>query len=111
MPPTPISRTRLCSGIVDDDGDLVLTDYEPFLYQDLADNITHVIAQADTWQSIAYRYYGDALLYWAVSDFQPAGPVYDTTVALVPGERVVLPSLRTVQEDILSESRRPEFQA
>lgn len=111
MPPTPTSRTRLCSGIIDDDGDLVLTDPEPFLYRELPDNITHPVVQADTWQSIAYRYYGDALLYWVVVDFQPAGPVYDVTVALVPGERVVVPSLRTVQEDILSESRRQEFQA
>lgn len=107
MPPTPTSRTRLCSGIIDDQGDLVLTDPEPFLYRELADNITHPIVQSDTWQSIAYRYYGDALLWWVVVDFQS---VYDPTVALVPGERLTLPSLRTVQEDILSESRRPEFQ-
>lgn len=107
MPPTPTSRTRLCSGIIDDQGDLVLTDPEPFLYRELADNITHPIVQSDTWQSIAYRYYGDALLWWVVVDFQA---VYDPTITLVPGERVVLPSLRTVQEDILSESRRAEFQ-
>lgn len=108
MPPTERSRTRLCSGVIDDDGDFVLTDPEPYLYRELADNITHVASQADTWQSVAFRYYGDALLWWVVADFQS---VYDPTVALVPGERIVLPSLRTVQEDILSESRRAEFQA
>lgn len=102
---------RLCSGIIDDDGDLVLTDPEPYLYRELADNITHAVVQSDTWQSIAYRYYGDALLWWAVADFQPSGAVYDPTVTLVPGERVVLPSLRVVQEDVLSESRRAEFQS
>ena len=111
MPPTERSRTRLCSGVIDDQGDLVLTDPEPFVYRELPDSISHAVTQADTWQSIAYMYYSDALLWWAVADFQPSGPVYDPTIALVPGERIVLPSLRVVQEDILSESRRPEFQA
>lgn len=103
--PSFCSRDRFCAGITDDDGNLYLTDPEPFRYRDLPDNILHPVAQGETYESIAFATYGRADAWWVIPDYQPE-PVADPTIALVGGSVLVLPSPRVVEEEILSEERR-----
>lgn len=108
--PSAFSRDRYCSGITDDDGNLYLTDVAPYLYRDLPDNIVHTVSQGETWESIAYREYGDVRLWWVLPDYQPE-PVYDPTIALVGGAVLILPSPRVVFEEIINEERREAHEA
>ena len=107
MPPTSRSRFRLCSGVVDFDGDLILTDPEPYTAAN-ADDESVVMTDGDSLQRIAYRRYGFAELWWVVAD--RAG-IYDPTISIAAGTVLTIPSSRTVNELILNESRRREFQA
>ena len=103
--PSAFSRDRFCVGITDDEGNLDLTDVEPFRYRDLPDNTLHTVTQGETWESIAHRAYGEWRLWWVIPDYQPE-PVHDPTIALVGGTVLVLPSPRVVFEEILNEERR-----
>lgn len=103
--PSAFSRDRFCVGITDDDGNLYLTDPEPWRYQDRADNIEHTVTEGETWESLAYAFYGRADLDWVGADYQPE-PVVDMTIALVGGASLVFPSQRVVFEEILNDERR-----
>lgn len=112
------SPFRFCSALEDSQGRMFLTDRVPFYYQNLPDNIEHVIVQGDTPRKLAAQYYS-SLEYAAelapfIADFQvdeatgePA-PIRDETIALTPGRRLWIPSLETVLAVILSEERRAE---
>lgn len=82
---------------------------EPYRFRVFADNVEHVVREGDTLWTLAHRYYlgveRPAGLWWIIADFQPQ-PIHDPTLALVPGAVLVIPSLRTVQEEIFSERRR-----
>lgn len=108
--PTRISRFRFSEVVEDPDGRTFLTEHEPFRYRERPDNIAHVVVDGDDLWTIAGTYYarsivGGETLFWVVGDYQPE-PVHDPTVALVPGSVVVVPSVRVVLEEILSEGRR-----
>lgn len=107
------SRYTFSTGLVDADGALVLTVPEPYLYRPFADNIPHEVISGDTWDSIAGLYYSGAFpdpagYAWAISDFQIGGPALDPTLAPTVGTIVIVPSVRTVREEILNELRRTE---
>lgn len=115
MPPAnKFSRDAFCLAVPDANGVLFLTEREPFRYVDLDDNIEHIVTAGDTWTSLAAKYYSSLpspeLLYWAIADFQP-GIILDPTIRIEPGTRLYIPSQRTLEEDILSESRRAITQA
>jgi hypothetical protein len=99
------------SAVQDDEGRLVLTDREPFRFRSLPDNRQHVVKEGETIFSLAGRYFAPlprpAGLWWVIADFQP-DPIHDPTIALEPGRVLVIPSVRTVQEEIFSERRRGE---
>lgn len=105
------SRYSFCSGWRDDDGRLFLDDRKPYGYVAFADNTMHVVKQGETLWSIAGQHFRPhpraAGLWWVIADFQP-NPIHDPTIQLVAGSMLILPSLRTVLEEILSESRRQE---
>lgn len=114
--PRRYSRYLYCLGFHDDEADgsegpLQLTEREPFLYRQYADNREHVVAQGDSLWSLAARYFApiprSAGLWWIIADFQP-DPIHDPTIRLSPGTTLVIPSLRTVLEAIFSEERRLE---
>lgn len=112
MPPRQFSRFTFSEAAVDvDTGRLLLSEYEPFRFQTLSDNRTHVAADGDTLFTLAGHYFAPlprpAGLYWILADFQP-DPIVDPTIALVPGTTIWVPSLRTVQELIFSETRRAD---
>jgi hypothetical protein len=111
MPPRRFSRHTFTSAVQDDEGRLVLTDREPFRFRSLPDNRQHVVKEGETIFSLAGRYFAPlprpAGLWWVIADFQP-DPIHDPTIALEPGRVLVIPSVRTVQEEIFSERRRGE---
>lgn len=113
MPPRRYSRHTFTEGIEDanDDRRVLLSDRKRFLFEQRSDNIHHLVQQGDTLDSIASRYYSglprSAGLWWVVADFQPT-PIHDPTLRLEPGTTIVVPSLRTVVEDVFNESRREE---
>lgn len=111
MPPRRMSRYTFSEAAVDDAGDLLLSEPEPFVFIDRPDNITHVALDGDTWWGLAGFYYQSiprpAGLWWVLCDFQPE-PVLDPTIAITPGTTLYIPSVRTVLEDVFSEKRRAE---
>lgn len=111
MPPRLHSRHSFTIAVRDADDTVLLTDPEPFTYRDLPDNRIHRVAEGDTLWSIANQYFSGlprpAGLYWIVMDFQPT-PIHDPTVKLPLGEVLVIPSVRTVLEEVFGEDRREE---
>lgn len=109
MPPNRFSRHRFTLGVKDDDGNLFLTERVPFGYRERSDNKHHLVRTGDTLYSLAGRYFSAferaAGLWWVIADFQP-DPIHDPTLALEVGRVLVIPSLRTVQEEIFNERRR-----
>ena len=124
MPPGIFSRHLYTIGISPDDADLIipglndvwpgrsnvlhLTGREPFTYRDLADNILHDVVQGDSVWSIAAKHYRQfdrpSDLWWIIADFQPI-PIIDPSIELVVGSLIVVPSTRTIREEVFSESR------
>ena len=111
MPPRRFSRHTFTSAVLDDEERLFLTDREPFRFRSLSDNRQHVVKDGETLFSLAGRYFAPlprpAGLWWVIADFQP-DPIHDPTVALDPGRVLVVPSMRTVIEEVFSEKRRGE---
>lgn len=109
MPPNRASRHRFSTGVRDAEGRMFLAERPKFRYRDLVDNRQHVVKEGDTLFNIAGRYFvgvdRPAGYWWVIADFQPE-PIHDPTIRLVPGTVVVVPSLRTLQLDILDEGRR-----
>lgn len=88
---------------------LFLSDRVPFRYTDFADNRPITVKEGDTLQRLAARFFAPlgelplvsaANLWWVIADFQPT-PIHDPTIRLVPGQRLIIPSVRTVQERII----------
>jgi hypothetical protein len=112
MAPRAWSRYLFCWGLRNENGDIGLTEREPFLYQELPDNRSYTVADGDTLFSIAERAFPSfphaCGLFWIIADFQPE-PMQDATLALETGTRLIIPSERTVRELIFDEARRTEF--
>jgi hypothetical protein len=111
MPPRRFSRYTFSSAVLDDGERLLLTDREPFRFRALPDNRQHVVKEGDTLFSLAGRYFAPlprpAGLWWIIADFQP-DPIHDPTLALDIGRVLLVPSVRTVVEEVFSEKRRQE---
>jgi hypothetical protein len=107
------SRYLFCQGIVDADGNLYLTDREPFRFVERSDNLFHTVQEGDTLFSLAFTYFERMprpdQFFWAIADFQRE-PIVDVTLALPKGVTLVIPSVRCLIEEILNESRRPLFE-
>lgn len=114
MPPRIRSRHSFALGFEDIEaapGITLLSEREPYTYRDLPDNIQHAIVEGDTLHSLAATYYEGlpepAELFWVIADFQP-DPIHDPTLRLALGRVVVIPSMRTVIEEVFGEKRRQE---
>lgn len=111
MPIFERSRFTFCQSWFDESGRVFLDDRKPYGYQAFADNTLHVVQGGDTLYGIAGQQFRPlpraAGLWWVIADFQP-NPIHDPTIKLVEGSVLVLPSVRTVLEEILSETRRTE---
>lgn len=115
MPPRKFSRHTYTTGFKDVSGPsevqdkIQLNDREPFLFRNLSDNIEHTVLEGENIFNLASRYFDGienaAQLWWVIADFQP-DPLLDPTIALQPGQIVIIPSVRTVLEQVFSEQRR-----
>lgn len=109
MPPRRLSRYTFTTAYTDADGDRVLTDPELFGYHDYPDNRLHTVVEGDTLWSLAGRFFTGfetpEELFWVIADFQPK-PIHDPTLKLAPGTILVIPSVRTILEEVFSEKRR-----
>ena len=92
---------------------LYLSDRVPFRYRDLPDNRMHTVREGDSLTRLAAKQYASlgrlpyisaANLWWVIADFQPI-PIHDPTVLPVKGEKLIIPSLRTVVERVLQRQR------
>lgn len=110
MPPRRYSRFSFCSAVLEGGG-LLMTEREPFRFRSLSDNRHHIVKEGETLFSLAGHYFAPlprpAGLWWILADFQPE-PIHDPTLTLEVGRVLVVPSLRTVTEDVFSEKRREE---
>lgn len=109
MPPRVNSRYSYATAVTDASDAVHLYGEEPFRFRDYADNRQHVVRQGDTVFSLAARYFTDFDrpdgLWWIIADFQPE-PIHDPTVDLEPGRVVIIPSVRTVHEQVFSSRRQ-----
>jgi hypothetical protein len=109
MPPNSRSRHRFSSARIDSDDRLYLGGRSRFLFRDLDDNREHVVGGTTTLWGIAAIEFSTlgrgGNFWWILADFQRV-PIQDPTVPLEPGTRLVIPSDRTIHEQIFSESRR-----
>lgn len=111
MPPRLYSRYTFCTAQKDDAGRSFLSERIPYGYRALPDNRTHIVKQGDTLWTLAGRYFQPmeraSGFWWVIADFQP-DPIFDPTLKLEPGRVLYIPSVRTLLERILAESRRDE---
>ncbi len=112
--PGYLSTYRFCELLTDEDANVqYFSEPVPFVYVEREDTIEHVVVEGDTWETIASTYYRSLpnapQLWRIVAEFQPVIPL-DATLPPV-GLVVYVPSVRTVLEEIFSESRRPDYEA
>lgn len=113
MPPRELSRHTFTTGLLDGSERFFLTERVPYRYRTLPDNRTHLVQEGETIFSLAGFMFQPLVrpagLFWVIADFQPR-PIHDPTLALIAGQMLFVPSVRTVREEILSEDRRRETQ-
>jgi len=101
MPPRAGSRYSHSLGLRDAEGRLYLTDRDRFLFQDRPDTRVHQVCEGDTLFHLAGRYFAPLPracgFWWAIADFQ-VPPIHVPTLALVAGKRLVVPSVRALEE-------------
>lgn len=114
MPPRVRSRHAFSVGFEDAEaapGNTLLSEREPFTFRDYPDNVEHTVAEGDSLFVLAARYFNGipdpSELWWVIADFQP-DPIHDPTLRLAVGSTIVVPSVRTVLEEVFNEKRRLE---
>lgn len=110
MPPRVNSRHTFTFGYRDaySTQKLWLSPRIPFPYKDRTDNRTVIARRGDTLFTLAGRYFQPLSracgLWWVIGDYQPQ-PIHDPTLQLAPGRAIVVPSLRTVLEEVFNDDR------
>lgn len=109
MPPRQYSRHTFTTAVRTEGEPQFLTDRVPYRFRQFSDNRQVIAGRGDTLFHIAGRAFQPlprpAGLWWVIADFQPQ-PIHDPTIQLAPGQVLVVPSVRTVIEEILNEKRR-----
>lgn len=105
MGPRVLSRYLISTASRDDAGRMVLSDREPYRFANFPDNRTHTVVAGDTLFHVAGRYFAPLSracgFWWVIADFQP-DPIVDPTLELDVGRVLVIPSVRTLTDVILS---------
>jgi hypothetical protein len=111
MPPRENSRHSFTLGYSDKYETmrtLFLQPRIPFPFRQLSDNRVVVAKAGDTLYALAGKYFAPLTracgLWWVIADFQPT-PIHDPTVALASGRAIVIPSVRTVMEEVFDQER------
>ncbi len=109
MAPRTGSRHLFALGVPDELGRRFLSEREPYRFKEHTDTRVHVVAQGDTLERLAGRYFAPLPracgFWWVLADFQP-DPIVDPTLELDVGRRLFVPSLRVLTDVILGEQRR-----
>lgn len=63
------------------------------------DNRAHTVKDGDTLWMLAWQYFGNAEYWWVIADFND---IKDPWAPLEPGTVLVIPSERTLREEILA---------
>jgi len=109
MGPRARSRYLISTASRDETGRMVLSDREPHRFAEFPDNRSHSVVLGDTLFHLAGRYFAPLSracgFWWVIADFQP-DPIVDPTLELELGRVLVIPSVRTLTDVILS--RRAE---
>ncbi len=109
MPPQIRSRFIFTTGFDDADSIKLLSEREPFRFQQFSDTRIHTVKEGDKLFNLAGRFFRplarSAGLWWIIADFQPA-PIVDPTIELILGQQLVIPSVPTVLNIILGEQQR-----
>jgi len=99
------SRYKHSIALQDENGAIFLDIRPRMLYMGGYDEILHEVVLGDTLHNLAQRYYGafpePAGLWWTIAEFQPE-PINDPTVRLEPGTWLVIPSVDTIQQWLMS---------
>jgi hypothetical protein len=113
MPAGRFSRHLLCQTHMDSMGRLYLADRTRYRYRELPDNRFHQVAEGDSLYVLAATYFEGldrpSGMFWVIADFQPT-PIFDTTVPLEIGRVLVIPSMRTLTEEILNPNRQDDLE-
>src|SRR5512137_1106138 len=110
MPPRSGSRYTFCSGIRDAADVLHLTEREPYRFREHKDTRVHTAVQGDTLFDLAGRYFAPLPracgFWWVIADFQPEpNTIHDPTLKLRLGAKIVIPSLRQLNEIVMGAGR------
>lgn len=94
------------SVVLKDENEAIYLDIRPrMVYDGGYDEILHEVVLGDTLHGLAQSYYSSfpesANLWWAIADSQPE-PINDPTIRLEPGIWLVIPSVDTVQQWLMS---------
>lgn len=69
---------------------------------DFADNRVYQPQRGDTWDRMAFRFFGDNRLWWILCDFnRVVDPYRDLEMRITTGTPVVVPSLSRVNFEVL----------
>lgn len=92
-----------------EEGVLYLTEREPFRFdENLPGTRRHRVAEGDTLQILAYRYFqgvklsgslGPEHLWWIIADFQPV-PILDPTIDLEVGRLLYIPGVPVIKRKV-----------
>jgi hypothetical protein len=113
VPPRLHSRHSFTKAYTDGDKQF-LTQRVPFPYEDRRDNVVYIVKDGDFLEGLAARMFAPlndpptfsaASLWWVIMDYQPT-PIHDPTIRLVAGTKLIIPSLRTVQDRVFNLSYR-----
>lgn len=112
--PSILSVYRFCQAYIAPDGRMHLTDIAPFEFVERPDTRLHVVAGDQRIEDVAaihFQVYGEeAYLLWHIlAAFQPE-PILDPLIPLEPGRTIYVPSIRAIEEVILSEDRRLAYE-
>ena len=97
MAPRTGSRHLFALGVPDELGRRFLSEREPYRFKEHTDTRVHVVAQGDTLEGLAGRYFAPLPracgFWWVLADFQP-DPIVDPTLELDVGRMWIGPSVR-----------------
>ena len=113
MPPFRFSRYQFVSALTEEGGAgrLFLAERQKFSFREFTDNRTHTVREGDSLFTLAHRFFRGlprpSGLWWVIADFQPE-VIHDPTVKLALGRTLIIPSVRTVLEEVFNEARATE---
>jgi len=80
----------------------------PFPFRQRQDNRVHIVKGGDTLWALAGKFFAPLSracgLWWVIADYQPQ-PIHDPTIELAAGTAIIIPSLRTVLEEVFDDER------